>query len=170
MTVQLLSFVIPAALLIYRRRSEKYLPRNRAFPLPNWLGWTVNLWTMLGGVLVCVFFFLPPFLPVTGSNMSTRTLASGSKHRTDASLRLQLRGAGSGGPHRRGQLVLARAQPIPGTSYRLSRVRPGLGSEFGMEQPGTQGGGAREAWVVRNSPLLGTQARRALSTREGHWV
>lgn len=167
MTVQLLSFVIPAALLIYRRRSEKYLPRNRAFPLPNWLGWTVNLWTMLGGVLVCVFFFLPPFLPVTGSNMSTRTLASGSKHRTDASLRLQLRGAGSGGPHRRGQLVLARAQPLPGTSYRLSRVRPGVA--VGVRHGAARNSGWRDERGLGGSEL--TTARNSGQTSpQGHWV
>ncbi|KAH9219667.1 hypothetical protein DL95DRAFT_457333 [Leptodontidium sp. 2 PMI_412] len=68
--LQQISFVIPTALLFNRRRSEEYLPPSRPLKLPNWLGWTANVIVVAMASLFTVFFVLPPFLPVTGSNMT----------------------------------------------------------------------------------------------------
>jgi choline transport protein len=68
--LQQISFIIPAMLLIYQRRSEAYLPKNRAFALPSWLGWTTNMIVVVFASILSIFFLFPPFLPVTGTNMS----------------------------------------------------------------------------------------------------
>ncbi|KAL6817113.1 amino acid transporter [Trichoderma sp. SZMC 28015] len=68
--MQMISFAIPAALLIYRRRSEKVLPRKRAFKVPEVLGWACNIGTVIAAVIETVFFTFPSVLPVTGSNMN----------------------------------------------------------------------------------------------------
>ncbi len=67
---QLLSFFIPFALLIWRRRSEEFLPHGRTFALPKWLGWIVNVAITLVIPVLVTFFTFPPFLPVTRENMS----------------------------------------------------------------------------------------------------
>lgn len=67
---QLLSYLIPVVLLIYQRRSAKFLPSNRSLALPKWLGWTVNCVVALIIPVLVVFFAMPPFRPVTGTNMS----------------------------------------------------------------------------------------------------
>lgn len=69
-TLQMLSFVMPAALVVYRKRSEEYLPKDRAFALPDWFGWVVNVWAVCMPSLLCIFFLFPSFLPVTVTNMS----------------------------------------------------------------------------------------------------
>ncbi|KAJ9608977.1 hypothetical protein H2200_006748 [Cladophialophora chaetospira] len=74
---QLLSFFIPFALLLYRRRSEDFLPRGRAFALPRWLGWTVNVAVTLVIPVLVTFFTFPPFLPVTGVNMNYTVVVLG---------------------------------------------------------------------------------------------
>ena len=61
---------IPFALLLYRRRGEDFLPRGRAFALPKWLGWGVNIAVVLVTPVLVTFFTFPPLLPVTGTNMS----------------------------------------------------------------------------------------------------
>ncbi|UKZ53889.1 hypothetical protein TrVGV298_007691 [Trichoderma virens] len=68
--MQMISFALPAALLIYRRRSEKVLPRKRAFRVPEILGWACNIGTVIAAVIETVFFTFPSVLPVTGSNMN----------------------------------------------------------------------------------------------------
>ncbi|KAL7933052.1 amino acid transporter [Trichoderma chlorosporum] len=68
--MQMISFAIPAALLIYRRRSEKVLPRKRAFKVPEIMGWACNIGTVVAAVIETVFFTFPSVLPVTGSNMN----------------------------------------------------------------------------------------------------
>ncbi|PNP52637.1 hypothetical protein THARTR1_06802 [Trichoderma harzianum] len=68
--MQMVSFAIPAALLIYRRRSEKVLPRKRAFKVPEILGWACNIGTVIAAVIETVFFTFPSVLPVTGGNMN----------------------------------------------------------------------------------------------------
>lgn len=67
--LQNISFAIPAALLLYRRRSVEYLPVNRSFSLGA-LGWIVNLATIGFCLVTLVFYDLPVSLPVTGFNMS----------------------------------------------------------------------------------------------------
>lgn len=71
--MQMISFAIPAALLIYRWRSKKVLPRKRAFKVPEILGWACNIGTVIAAVIETVFFTFPSVLPVTGSNMSRLT-------------------------------------------------------------------------------------------------
>ncbi|UKZ79686.1 hypothetical protein TrVFT333_007446 [Trichoderma virens FT-333] len=68
--MQMISFALPAALLIYRRRSEKVLPRKRAFRVPEILGWACNIGTVIAAVIETVFFTFPSVLPVTSSNMN----------------------------------------------------------------------------------------------------
>ncbi|KAL9567411.1 hypothetical protein ACKAV7_008486 [Fusarium commune] len=68
--LQQLSFVIPTALLLYQRRSETYLPKDRAFRLPSVLGWVVNVWVVGLATVLSTFFLLPPFLPVTAGTMN----------------------------------------------------------------------------------------------------
>jgi len=67
---QLLSYLIPMVLLIYQRRSSKFLPADRSLALPKWLGWIANIAVVLAIPVLVVFFAMPPFKPVTGTNMS----------------------------------------------------------------------------------------------------
>lgn len=64
------SFLMPTVLLIYRQRSEQFLPRNRTFRLQGWIGWLVNIWVIVVILALMVFFFLPPILPVSANTMS----------------------------------------------------------------------------------------------------
>ncbi|KAH6608591.1 Amino acid transporter [Trichoderma cornu-damae] len=68
--MQMVSFAFPAALLLYRRRSEKVLPRKRAFRVPEMVGWACNIGTIVAAVVETVFFTFPIALPVTGSSMN----------------------------------------------------------------------------------------------------
>ncbi|KAK1249276.1 hypothetical protein MKX07_002792 [Trichoderma sp. CBMAI-0711] len=68
--MQMTSFAIPAALLMYRKRSKKVLPRKRAFKVPEAMGWACNIGTVVAAVIETVFFTFPTILPVTGSNMN----------------------------------------------------------------------------------------------------
>lgn len=61
---------MPTILLIYRQRSEEFLPRDRVFRLRGWIGWIVNIWVIVMISSLMIFFFLPPFLPVSASTMS----------------------------------------------------------------------------------------------------
>jgi choline transport protein len=70
LVLQHISYAFPAALLMYRKRSEEWLPASRSFRLPNLAGWTVNVITIGFALLVLVFYDLPTVLPVTGSNMN----------------------------------------------------------------------------------------------------
>jgi amino acid transporter len=71
---QLLAIWIPVVLLAYRRRSQKYLPPGRKFALPNHLGRLLTIVVILVIPLLVVMFVLPPFLPLTASNMSESRL------------------------------------------------------------------------------------------------
>jgi len=68
--LQQISFIMPAALLIYRRRSPEFLPRNRAFRLPSIVGWVANISVVVFGLIFTVVFCIPPFKPVTPNSMS----------------------------------------------------------------------------------------------------
>ena len=63
------SFAIPSALLIYRRRDQRFLPSQGWFRLGRW-GWVVNFTSVSWALIELVFYSLPPHLPVDGSNMS----------------------------------------------------------------------------------------------------
>jgi choline transport protein len=68
--LQQITYAIPAALLVYRRRSTNYLPSNRPFKLFGPMGWVANLATIAFAIVVLVFYNFPVVLPVSGSNMS----------------------------------------------------------------------------------------------------
>ncbi|KAH5014016.1 hypothetical protein HBI63_207100 [Parastagonospora nodorum] len=68
--LQLITFAIPAALLLLQRRPARLLPKTRTFGLPRISGWIANFFTV-GFALVClVFYDLPAILPTTASNMN----------------------------------------------------------------------------------------------------
>ncbi|KIV90057.1 hypothetical protein PV10_07402 [Exophiala mesophila] len=66
----LLSVGCPSILVLWRKRSTEFLPENRSFRLPNWLGYFVNIAGLIYVALMTVFFCLPTELPVTGANMN----------------------------------------------------------------------------------------------------
>lgn len=68
--LQQVTYAIPAALLMYRKRSIRFLPINRPFRLCNPIGWVVNFFTVAFAIVVLIFYDFPVILPVTGSNMS----------------------------------------------------------------------------------------------------
>lgn len=70
LTLQHITYAVPAVLLMYRRRSEKILPRDRAFAVPDVLGYVANVVTVITAVLALVFYNFPTTLPSTGANMS----------------------------------------------------------------------------------------------------
>ena len=72
--LQQLSFAIPIALLVYRKRPTEFLPRNRQFRMPEPLAWFANVFSLMFTVIVLVFFNFPSFLPVTASTMSKQKL------------------------------------------------------------------------------------------------
>lgn len=70
LVLQHISYAFPAALLMYRKRSEFWLPRDRYFRMPGIVGWTANSVTIGFAILVLIFYDFPNVMPVTGSNMS----------------------------------------------------------------------------------------------------
>lgn len=70
LTLQHITYAIPAALVIFRGRSEKVLPRKRAFSVPYVVGYFANIVTVTMAVFTLVFYNLPTTLPATGNNMS----------------------------------------------------------------------------------------------------
>lgn len=70
LVLQHVSYAFPAALLMYRKRSEIWLPRDRSFRLPSAVGWSSNIITVCFAVLILIFYDFPIVMPVTGSNMS----------------------------------------------------------------------------------------------------
>ncbi|KAI7363519.1 amino acid transporter [Hortaea werneckii] len=68
--LQLITFAIPAALLLLRRRSAQYLPKSRKFKVPAVIGWVANAGTVGFTVIVTIFWCLPTVFPVASSNMS----------------------------------------------------------------------------------------------------
>lgn len=65
-----ISFAVPAALLLWRRRDPHYLPPNRAFWVPGWVGCAANVMTIAWAVIITIFFCFPAAFPVEGGNMS----------------------------------------------------------------------------------------------------
>jgi choline transport protein len=64
------SFAIPAGLLMWHKRSEVFLPRDRVFRLGPKVGYFCNAVTIVFAVFINVFFVFPATLPVQSSNMS----------------------------------------------------------------------------------------------------
>lgn len=61
------SYAIPIAANVAQGRNK--LP-ERAFTLPTWLGWTVNIIGLVYTTLTTVLFLFPPALPVDGTSMN----------------------------------------------------------------------------------------------------
>ena len=68
--LQHISYAFPAALLLYRKRSNIWLPRSRSFYLPGIVGWIMNIITICFAVAVLIFYNFPTTLSVTGTSMS----------------------------------------------------------------------------------------------------
>ncbi|EXK25081.1 hypothetical protein FOMG_18227 [Fusarium oxysporum f. sp. melonis 26406] len=68
--LQMISFSLPAVLLMLRGRSSDVMPPNRSFKLPNWLGWIANAVVAIFSVVEIVFFVFPPTNPTSGSGMN----------------------------------------------------------------------------------------------------
>lgn len=102
--LQHVTYALPAALLIFRKRSSLWLPQTRSFRLPSIIGWTANIITVLFAIFVLIFYCFPVALPVTGSNMSK--LEAPSLHIQSLTLpRLRKRCHRSDGAFRRLKLV-----------------------------------------------------------------
>ncbi|KAF5536350.1 HNM1-choline permease [Fusarium mexicanum] len=68
--LQMISFALPAALLIYQKRSSTFLPRSRGFRVPDSIGWICNFGTIVAAVIELVFFVFPLSLPVSALSMN----------------------------------------------------------------------------------------------------
>ncbi|KIY02165.1 uncharacterized protein Z520_02303 [Fonsecaea multimorphosa CBS 102226] len=68
--LQEISFLIPVALLLHRRRGPKYLPRTRSFAPPSVVGWIANVIVVAFTVVTTVFFNFPAFLPTSAASMN----------------------------------------------------------------------------------------------------
>ncbi|KAF5672626.1 heterokaryon incompatibility (het-6OR allele) [Fusarium circinatum] len=71
--LQMISFALPAALLIYQKHSSTFLPRSRGFRVPDPVGWICNFGTIVAAVIELVFFMFPLSLPVSALSMSTES-------------------------------------------------------------------------------------------------
>lgn len=70
LVLQHISYALPAALLLYRNRSEAWLSKERSFRLPGVIGFTVNIITICFAFLVLIFYDFPTAIPVSGSSMN----------------------------------------------------------------------------------------------------
>ena len=77
MVTELISFAFPAALLMYRSRDPKYLPKGSRFNLGKF-GWLVNAMVVGWAVFLIVIFSFPVQEPVTPGSMS-KYLLSGKR-------------------------------------------------------------------------------------------
>lgn len=69
MVTELISFAFPAALLMYRCRDPKYLPKGSHFNLGKF-GWLVNALVVSWAAFLIVIFSFPVQRPVTPGTMS----------------------------------------------------------------------------------------------------
>lgn len=74
MLTELISFAFPAALLMWRRRDLKYLPRKGPFKLGKF-GWLVNSLVVGWAAFALVIFSLPVTRHVTPGSMSKSQLS-----------------------------------------------------------------------------------------------
>ncbi|KAL4920765.1 amino acid/polyamine transporter I [Aspergillus aurantiobrunneus] len=65
-----ISYAIPAALLVLRRRAAHYLPTSRPFKVPNLVGYFSNIVCIIWAIILTVFFCFHTVFPVTGGNMN----------------------------------------------------------------------------------------------------
>ncbi|KID85312.1 Amino acid/polyamine transporter I [Metarhizium guizhouense ARSEF 977] len=76
LVLQQCSFALPAALLLWHKRSSSVLPPHRYIRLGP-LGWIANAVTVLFFLLILVMYCFPIELPVTGSNMNYTSVVIG---------------------------------------------------------------------------------------------
>ncbi|KAH0602109.1 hypothetical protein MHUMG1_00988 [Metarhizium humberi] len=76
LVLQQCSFALPAALLLWHKRSSSVLPPHRYIRLGP-LGWIANAVTVLFFLLILVMYCFPVELPVTGSNMNYTSVVIG---------------------------------------------------------------------------------------------
>lgn len=62
--LNILSFAIPAAVLLARRRSERYHPSNRYFKMPGIVGWVANFFAVAWPVIGAISYSWPTVYPV----------------------------------------------------------------------------------------------------------
>ncbi|PKY00619.1 amino acid transporter [Aspergillus campestris IBT 28561] len=74
--LQQISFAVPAALLLYHRRSTKYLAKKRRVRL-GLMGWIANALTVGFAFITLVFYCFPTEVPVTGSSMNYTVVVIG---------------------------------------------------------------------------------------------
>lgn len=67
--LQQISFALPAALLMYQRRSSELLPPTAYFRLGAF-GWVANVLTVVLAIVALIFYDFPFVMPVTAGNMS----------------------------------------------------------------------------------------------------
>ncbi|KXJ87192.1 amino acid/polyamine transporter I [Microdochium bolleyi] len=70
LVLQLVSFAIPAALLLWHRRSPVVLPADRPFRVKAFIGWSANIFTVVLSIVFAVIFTFPGAIPVTGNSMN----------------------------------------------------------------------------------------------------
>jgi choline transport protein len=105
--LQQLSYGIPSALLLWRKRDARFLPtKDQTFNL-GWLGWIVHPICVGWALLSLVFFEFPTSLPVSGSTMSKpiHSFHPRGEHKTLICHRLRLCRPGMHGSIRSDQLV-----------------------------------------------------------------
>ncbi|KAG7405107.1 Choline transport protein [Fusarium oxysporum f. sp. rapae] len=68
--LQMISFALLAALLIYQKRSSTFLPQSRGFRVPDPVGWVCNIGTIVAAVIELVLFVFPGSLPVSALSMN----------------------------------------------------------------------------------------------------
>ena len=71
--VEQLSFAFPAALLLWQRRSARFLPQQSRYNMGA-VGWVVNSTVVAWTCLVLVMYSFPTEQPVTAQNMSKRII------------------------------------------------------------------------------------------------
>jgi choline transport protein len=134
--LQQVTFAIPAALLLARKRSSQFLPGRRAFRMPGMIGWIANLVTIAFAVIVMIFYNFPIVMPVTSSNMSKYSLVYRKLERpllclfgailtTNSWIRLYLGRDWCHGPRGRRQLVRLCQEELSWTETSRIYVRVG---------------------------------------------
>lgn len=111
-----ISFAFPAALLLWRKRSVRFLPKNRPFRLGPF-GWVANVLTIVFAVVALIFYSLPTVLPVTSSNMSEYAFLHLAVLITKSPCRLRLRRHWHNVRLWRGQLAWLRIEKLSGTNH-----------------------------------------------------
>ncbi|TPX07944.1 uncharacterized protein E0L32_010399 [Thyridium curvatum] len=71
--LQQITFCVPAALLLWHRRSPDVLPRGKGMRLPGWVGWVANIGTIAFTFVSTSMMFFPPATNPDSSTMKSST-------------------------------------------------------------------------------------------------